>query len=409
MLPHSLYSGQENARVLFERKTCEEYGMKLSEFAIVRLACAYFFICPGITYGIFTSRLPALKAQTGANEAQIGLVLLCFGGASLISLFSSSWFLKKWGNRNLLLYGSITVLIAVILMGIASNPYFLGLFAMLGGLGTGFVDVSMNTQGVQIEKKYTVSCMSFMHASYSFGGVIGALSGSVFAGLGYGFLTNTVVMLGIYFLFLFKAYRYLLPEASEVKEKEDTTVNAFIPFFIIFCGVLAMIAYSCEGAVAEWGSLFMHGVKGALEQVAALVYAGFSVTTMFSRFFGDRMREYFGDMRLCAAGAVITVSGLSMALFLNGAVPALFGFALMGVGLSPMAPVLFSQAGQYSNFNVGKACAVVSIFAYSGLLFHPPLLGFIAHGYGLDKAMLVVLGMCIVLFFGMLALGKIKR
>lgn len=99
MLPHSLYSGQENARVLFERKTCEEYGMKLSEFAIVRLACAYFFICPGITYGIFTSRLPALKAQTGANEAQIGLVLLCFGGASLISLFSSSWFLKKVGKQ----------------------------------------------------------------------------------------------------------------------------------------------------------------------------------------------------------------------------------------------------------------------------------------------------------------------
>ena len=277
------------------------------------------------------------------------------------------------------------------------------------GLGTGFVDVSMNTQGVQIEKKYTVSCMSFMHASYSFGGVIGALSGSVFAGLGYGFLTNTVVMLGIYFLFLFKAYRYLLPEASEVKEKEDTTVNAFIPFFIIFCGVLAMIVYSCEGAVAEWGSLFMHGVKGASEQAAALVYAGFSVTTMFSRFFGDRMREYFGDMRLCAAGAVITVSGLSMALFLDGAVSALFGFALMGIGLSPMAPVLFSQAGQYPNINVGKACVVVSIFAYSGLLFHPPLLGFIAHGYGLDKAMLVVLGMCIVLFFGMLALGKIKR
>lgn len=383
--------------------------MKLSEFALVRLACAYFFICPGISYGIFTSRLPALKAQTGANEAQIGLVLLCFGGASLVSLFSSSWFSKKWGNRNLLLYGSTTVLFATMAMGFAFNQHILSLFAILAGVGTGFVDVSMNTQGVQIEKKYTVSCMSFMHASYSFGGVIGALSGSVFAGLGYDFLSNAVVILGIYFLFLFKAHRYLLSEPAEVKEKENTAINTFIPFFIIFCGFLTMTAYACEGAVAEWGSLFMHSFKGASEQTAALVYAGFSVTTMFSRFFGDRMREYFGDMRLCFAGAIIAVLGLSMAIFLNGIALALLGFALMGIGLSPLAPVLFSQAGNYPDINVGKACAVVSVFAYSGLLFHPPLLGFVAHGYGLDKAMLVVFGMCTVLCFGIFALGKIKR
>lgn len=92
--------------------------MKLSEFTLVRLACAYFFICPGITYGLFTSRLPALKAQTGANEAQIGLMLFCFGGASLVGLFASSWFLKKLGNRNVLLYGTVIVLIAFILMGL---------------------------------------------------------------------------------------------------------------------------------------------------------------------------------------------------------------------------------------------------------------------------------------------------
>lgn len=383
--------------------------MKLSEFALVRLACAYFFICPGLTYGIFTSRLPALKMQTGANEAQIGLILLCFGGASLISLFSSSWFLKKCGSRNLLVYGSIIALFAVVLMGVAFTPYVLGLFAMLGGLGTGVVDVAMNTQGVQIEKKYTVSCMSFMHASYSFGGVVGALSGSVFAALGYDFLTNAAVILGIYFLFLFKGHRYLLPETFEAKEKEETAANVFIPFFIVFCGVLIMTAYACEGAVAEWGSLFMHSVKGASEQIAALVYAGFSVTTMFSRFFGDRMRERFGDMKLCVVGAIIAVLGLFMAIFLKGAVLSLLGFALMGIGLSPLAPVLFSQAGNYPGINVGKACAVVSIFAYSGLLFYPPLLGFIAHGYGLDKAMLVVFGMCSLLCLGILALGKIKR
>lgn len=380
--------------------------MKFSEFALVRLACAYFFICPGVTYGIFTSRLPALKTQTGANEAQIGLTLLCFGGASLAALFTSSWFMKKLGNRKLLFYGTILVLVAVILIGFAYNPYLLGLFAVLAGLGTGFMDVSMNTQGVQIEKKYTVSCMAFMHAAYSFGGVIGALSGSFFAALGFNFLVNALVMLGIYSLFLLKAYHSLLPEPAERKEKENMTGNSFLPFFVIFCGILAMFVYACEGAVAEWGSLFMHGMKGSSEQVAALVYAGFSLTTVFCRLFGDRMREYFGDIQLCLGGAVIAVLGLSMAIFMQGAVPALLGFALMGIGLAPIVPILFSRAGNYPHVNVGKACAAVSVLAYSGLLFFPPLLGFIAHGYGLDKTMLVVLALCIFLFFGIIALGK---
>lgn len=65
--------------------------------------------------------------------------------------------------------------------------------------------------------------MAFMHASYIFGGVIGALSGSIFAGLGYDFLPNVLVMLGIYFLFLFKAHQYLLSELSEPKEKKGSS------------------------------------------------------------------------------------------------------------------------------------------------------------------------------------------
>lgn len=381
--------------------------MKLSEFSLVRLACAYFFICPGLTYGIFTSRLPALKMQTGANAAQIGLILLCFGGASLVSLSASSWFFKRFENRNLLLTGSIIVLSAIVLMGFASNPYMLGLCAIVDGLATGFVDVAINTQGVQIEKKYRVSCMAFMHASYSFGGLIGALSGSLFAASGFNFLTNAVVMLGIYALFLFKAYCHLLTEPVQEKEKEEKG-KSFIPFFVFFCGLLTMLAYACEGAVAEWGSLFMHDIKHSPEYVAALVYAGFSITTMFCRFFGDRLREHFGGIKLCIMGAVVAVFGLALALFAQGMLFALFGFALMGLGLSPIAPVLFSLAGNYPNVNIAKACAAVSLLAYSGLLFFPPLLGFVAYNYGLDKIMFVVLVLCILLCFGIIALGRKK-
>ena len=50
--------------------------MKRTELSSARAACAYFFLCPGLSYGLLTSRLPALKMQTGADESQIGLLLL---------------------------------------------------------------------------------------------------------------------------------------------------------------------------------------------------------------------------------------------------------------------------------------------------------------------------------------------
>ena len=129
---------------------------------------------------------------------------------------------------------------------------------------------------------------------------------------------------------------------------------------------------------------------------------------MCSRFFADRLREHFGNIRLCIVGSIIAVFGLALVLFTQGMPPALFGFALMGMGLSPVASVLFSLARNYPNVNNAKACATVSIFAYSGLLFFPPLLGFVAYGYGLDKTVFVVFAMCILLYFRIIALGRKK-
>lgn len=84
--------------------------MKWSEFSTARAACAYFFICPGLVYGLLTARLPALKAQTGADDAQIGLILLCLGVSGLVALFGSAWLIARWGSRTVLRLGTLVLL-----------------------------------------------------------------------------------------------------------------------------------------------------------------------------------------------------------------------------------------------------------------------------------------------------------
>ena len=374
--------------------------MKRTEFSITRASCAYFFLCPGLTYGVFTSRLPALKMQTGADESQIGLMLLCLGVSSLAALFCSSRLIARWGSRCILKNSALLLVIAVVLSCLAQTPVQLGAGCLLAGASMGLVDVAMNTQGIHTEHRYRTSCMSFMHAAYSFGGVTGSVTGAFFAGLGLSPFINAVCVLGVYACFLLKAASHLLSDmpASPVEEKKAS--SRALPLFVILCGVFSMLSYAAEGSVAEWGSLLLFTVKGAGEHTAALVFAAFSITTVFCRLFGDRLRHVLSDFILLFGGSLLALAGMLLALFSPLPAVCLAGYALMGAGLSPIVPTLFSRAGSCPGISAGRASAIVSILSYSGLLFFPPMLGFVAHEKGLQSALLIIVAACVILALG---------
>lgn len=372
--------------------------MQKTEFLVARVACAYFFVCPGLAYGVLTSRIPALQLQTGANEAQIGLLLLCLGISSLMALLSSSRLISRWGSRYILKISSLALVLAIIICCMAQSPLQLGLGCLLTGMSMGMVDVSINTQGIQMEQRYRVSCMASMHAAYSLGGVIGSLSGALFAGLGFSPLINVICILGPYSCFrLWAAPRLLndLPVSPGERKK-----SGLFPPFVVMCGILAMFAYAAEGSVAEWGSLLLFTEKGASEHIAALVFAAFSTTTVLGRLLGDRLRGLLGDFVLMLGGALLACIGMLLVLLSDMASLCLVGYALMGGGLSPLVPILFSRAGRVPGISAGRASAIVSILSYSGLLFFPPLLGLVAHEKGLSNALLTVLAACLCLALG---------
>ena len=47
------------------------------------IACLFYFLCSGLVYSQVTSRMPALKEQTGVDPAGIGLALMCLGIGSI--------------------------------------------------------------------------------------------------------------------------------------------------------------------------------------------------------------------------------------------------------------------------------------------------------------------------------------
>ena len=373
--------------------------MKLSAFTKARAACSYFFIGPGLVYGMFTSRMPALSMQTGADEAQIGLILLTMGVSGMVSLALSAWLIDRFTSRTVLRLSAPLLCLALPLAGLAATPLQLGFSCTAVGLAIGFVDVSMNTQAIQIERAYFRSCVSMMHASYSIGGVLGSIAGALFAGLGTSTLMNFACVLALYFC----AYPLSLPHmiADEPQRKRSGQEKAGrVPLFVLLCGMLSLVAYSAEGSVAEWGSLFLFTVKGTSEFMAALVFGAFCTTMVLGRLIGDRLRCALGDFPLLLAGASLAFLGMDAVLLSPWAALCLFGYALMGIGLAPIVPIFFSRAGNTPGITPGKASAIVSFMGYSGVLVFPPSLGWMAHNMGLGKALLVIPALCVILAFG---------
>ncbi len=375
---------------------------------VSRWACAYFFTIVGIAYGTVMSRVPAIKTNTGLDDGSLGLALLCVGAGGVIAFALAGWAQVRWSSRLVQNLSGFALLLCIPLLGIPRS--FAGLSAAFFclGIATGCAQVAMGTQGTLVEKAEGRPRMSGLHAMYSAGGLIGAISGAVMAGFGVGPFEHFCLLAGFFLcLYPFAASRLLddMPQETSTKqispEKRPAKNAGFPPAAVIIMGLLAACSYTAEGAVGDWGPVLLFDSKGASEQVAALSYAAFSTTMVIARLYGDRLRERMGDHTLIRILAVIATTGMAIAVFSPWPLLCLAGFACMGMGLSAIVPILFSAAGKRTDISPTNAVAIVTSLGFGGLLFAPPCIGLLSEYLGsLNNALFLALACCICLIIG---------
>lgn len=381
----------------------------ISEMSKTRWSCAAIFLLPGLCYSLLTSRMPALKSLTGVDDFQIGIALLSVGLVSFIGLSCSSFVVKKLGDKLLLAASSVCLCGGTLLVGAASDFYMLVAGFSLSGLGIGFLDSLMNVQGMFFERKYKVRSMNLFHAFYSLGAIVGSVSASLCAAYEIGPLLNYLFIALPWTGLCLTCLPFLIEgERKKVPAQAQSETKIKLPFVVFLLGLLALLSYVAEGTVAEWGSLFMESSKNADAALAALVYGMFSATIFAVRLIGDRLRQWIGDFRLIPICFVIAFLGMSVVLSAPNPYLALFGYLVMGVGLSPIVPTLFSLGGKVIGAPAAKTSSLIALFAYSGLLVFPPSIGWIAQHSTLGKALLLVLAVCVVSFLISLVLAKRK-
>ncbi|MFX7776309.1 MFS transporter, partial [Acinetobacter baumannii] len=71
------------------------------------------------------------------------------------------------------------------------------------------------------------------------------------------------------------------------------------------------------------------------------------------RFLGDRLVTQFGKKFILQMSGIVIATGLLTAVILPYLVPATIGFLLVGIGVSSVVPLVYSQAGKSTTMNAG--------------------------------------------------------
>lgn len=345
-----------------------------------RLAVSLLFLMNGFVTGSWAPKIPEFKERLGIGESVLGLLILGFGVGSLVLMPIAGGFIARLGSQKVVKVAAIILSPLLLLLTLLPNLWTaaLGLF-LLGGF-VGAMDVAMNANAVEVEKSMRRAIMSSCHAYWSLGGLIGAGIGG-FLMARFGVLPHAMVVTVLCLVILAVAWPMILadrPHLAESREKLRLPMTP-LPWLI---GIMALFSMVPEGAVLDWGALYLKNELGASVELSGFGFAAFSATMAAMRFAGDHVRDRFGAKRTLRISTVTALAGMVLAGLAPNAVLAILGFALAGVGISNMVPIAFSAAGNMPGLQPGIGLSVATTMGYSGMLFAPSLIGFIAEHSG---------------------------
>ncbi|MEM6656668.1 MAG: MFS transporter [Pseudomonadota bacterium] len=367
-------------------------------------AVAVMFILNGALFGIWASRIPAVRDRLALSHEELGYGLLFMAAGAVFSFPVTGRLTDKFGAVILTRVIAVLYTCSLILLACAGSFWALAAFLFVFGAFHGSMDVAMNAWGAEVEQTSGKPLMSSFHAMWSLGAGLGALSGyaAVQAQLT---VMQHFCLAGGMVAILALALSWVRWSSKRTSQMPGT-VFALPSGALILVGFTALFGALGEGAVADWSAIFLRDVTGAAESVAALGYAVFSVAMVVCRLAGGIIIARFGPVASARFGGVCAAMGVFAVVSAGAAGPALIGFALMGAGYAVVMPLAFSRAANDPHVPPGQAIASVATLGYGGLLIGPPLIGFLAHALTLRLAFAVLLPLAVLI---VLCAGALRR
>jgi MFS family permease len=372
-----------------------------AELRSARAAVTTVFFANGALIASWAPYIPHIKAELGLSARSLGFVLLAMAFGAVAAMPGAGVLVERFGAR-LTLAGAVALgYVALPFVLLAPSALALAIVLVFLGAATGVTDVAMNANGAAVEHLYGRPILSSLHALWSIGAFTAAGVTALAVAVGVPAEAHLVVAAVVLGGLGLAACARLMPTA--VRAGERPRGRARPSRRVLGLTLVALSSFLAEGAVNDWGALYLRGSLGQSAAIGAAGYAVFVGSMAIMRLSGDRLVARVGRVTIVRVGAAAAALALGLALLAGHPLAAFAAFACLGLGLANIFPLVVSAASRSAS--PGLAIATVSTGGYAGVLIGPPVIGFIADATSLPVAFGLIVALCAL----MAALGGLVR
>jgi fucose permease len=373
-----------------------------------RVAVSALFLVNGALMANVLPRLPAIKAQLELTNAALGTAVAAMPLGGLLAGAAAGVLIVRYSSRRVTVGTGVAYGLLLGSIGLAPDwAALVAAFFVLGMLDA-VMDSAMNAHGVAVQRDYGRSIMHGFHGWWSAGTLLGAGTGAIAAALDVALVVH-LTFVGIILAGVSLAAMPLMLPGVGVDGADPRGAPSFpgdegvagsarralrllglvAPFALI--GILGVML---EDAAQTWSTIFFTDVLLSGAGVAALAVVLYTAGMTLGRLTNDRWVDRWGDVPVGRSGALLASAGLVLVVIAGTtatAALAAVGFTLVGLGASPLFPVMISAAGTVPGIPAGQGVAVAAWLARAGFVIAPLLVGLAADRVGLGAALIIPL------------------
>lgn len=387
----------------------------------------FSFLAAGFGIAAWAPMIPFIKERYALDEHNLGLLLLCVGIGSMISMPTSGYLVSRLGCRKPVLIAGLVLGFLLLAITLVDNLILTGLLLILFGMSAVTLDVVSNINGALVEAYIKRDVMSGLHGLYSVGGFLGSLTVTTLLSLHLGIVAAAVYTLICMCICVLWGCRHLFDTVHAHENEEQTPQNdaqstqitddATVKFssakpnahqsnlkyythpVVLTIGIMCFILFMIEGSILDWSGVYLTQERDFPLEYAGYGYAAFAIMMTCFRLLGDKIVSRFGRRRVLLLGTITIACGYLIAVYIPHFTVALCGFALIGIGASNVVPQLVSVTGRIKDVPVHISVTIVNAIGFSGMLCGPAIIGFLAHAITLPYTFLCQAASVLVVTF----------
>lgn len=352
----------------------------------VALGSMFFFL--GLCFASWAARIPDIQAKFDLSEGQLGTLLLFLPVGSMLGLPIAGWSVHHYGSRRVILMGSVAYALTLPLIGFSPQIWILVPVLVVYGMLGNIMNISLNTQALDLEDQMGKSILASFHGLWSMAGFAGAGIGAGMIFLNFNPGQHYLVVMAISLVIISTAHRYI------VKEKNHSEAGGLVlkrpDDLLLRVGVISFLGMMTEGCLFDWSGVYFKKVVQTDPSLIALGYVAFMGAMASGRFITDKIAAKYTKVAVIRYSGLLIFVGMTLSVVFATIYTATFGFLLVGLGVASIIPLSYSIAGRSKLYSPSIALALVSTISFFGFLLGPPLIGFIADLFSLKTSFALI-------------------